>query len=122
MLQIATAADFCGTRWQNNAVMIPVPGGKAYLMPVALIMALYRAHSGQKSLRVKAAPADGTVAPVESAPPDHGATVAATTEIEVLSVTEGAVEMRSGPVRLMLFTAADTVEDGHQCADGSSHH
>ena len=27
VLKIATAADFCGTRWQNNAVMIPVPKG-----------------------------------------------------------------------------------------------
>ena len=27
LLKIATAADFCGTRWQNNAVMIPVPKG-----------------------------------------------------------------------------------------------
>ena len=26
-LKIATLADFCGTRWQVNAIMIPVPGG-----------------------------------------------------------------------------------------------
>lgn len=45
-LQIATAADFCGTRWQVNAVMIPVPHGRAYLMPVARVMQLYRAHTG----------------------------------------------------------------------------
>ena len=25
VLKIATAADFCGTRWQNNAVIIPTP-------------------------------------------------------------------------------------------------
>jgi hypothetical protein len=35
-LKIATLADFCGTRWQVNAVMIPTPGGKSYMMPVAL--------------------------------------------------------------------------------------
>ena len=37
VLKIATAADFCGTRWQNNAVIIPTPKGnnKAYLQPVA---------------------------------------------------------------------------------------
>ena len=29
-LKIATAADFCGTRWQVNAVMIPVPGGRSF--------------------------------------------------------------------------------------------
>jgi len=29
-LKIATPADFCGTRWQVNAIMIPTPGGKSY--------------------------------------------------------------------------------------------
>ena len=58
VLRIATLADFCGTRWQNNAVMIPVPGGHAYLMPVALVMALYRKHSGHDSCTVTDAPAD----------------------------------------------------------------
>lgn len=48
VLKIATAADFCGTRWQVNAVMIPVPAfrGKAFMMPVARVMSLYRRHSG----------------------------------------------------------------------------
>ena len=46
VLKIATAADFCGTRWMINAVMMTVPGGKAYLMPVARVMQLYRKHSG----------------------------------------------------------------------------
>lgn len=27
VLKIATMADFCGTRWQVNALMIPVPTG-----------------------------------------------------------------------------------------------
>ncbi len=35
VLKIATAADFCGTRWQNNAVMIPVPKGKRPRVPAA---------------------------------------------------------------------------------------
>ncbi len=38
--------------------MIPVPGGKAFLMPVALVMQLYRHHTGTQSLRVLHAPAD----------------------------------------------------------------
>ena len=29
ILKIATLADFAGTRWTNNAIMIPVPGGAA---------------------------------------------------------------------------------------------
>ncbi len=55
-LKIATLADFCGTRWQVNAVMIPVPGGESYMMPVALVMSLYRRHSGKKSLTVTSTP------------------------------------------------------------------
>jgi hypothetical protein len=55
-LKIATLADFCGTRWQVNALMIPVPGGPSYLMPVGLVMALYRKHSGEKSCAVASAP------------------------------------------------------------------
>jgi alpha-L-arabinofuranosidase len=56
VLRIATAADFCGTRWQVNAVMIPVPHGKSYLMPVARVMKLYRHHIGKQSLGVKNVP------------------------------------------------------------------
>lgn len=48
LLKIATLADFCGTRWQNNAIMIPVPTGKSFMMPVAKIMCLYRKHSGNE--------------------------------------------------------------------------
>ncbi|MGE5607892.1 MAG: twin-arginine translocation signal domain-containing protein [Bacillota bacterium] len=58
VLKIATAADFCGTRWTVNAVMVPVPGGKAFMMPVARVMSLYRAHVGQQAIRVTHTPAD----------------------------------------------------------------
>jgi hypothetical protein len=56
VLKIATAADFCGTRWHNNAVMIPVPKGRgnAFLMPVASVMKLYRHHIGEQAVDVKA--------------------------------------------------------------------
>jgi alpha-L-arabinofuranosidase len=58
MLKIATAADFCGTRWQNNAVIIPVPKnqGRAYLQPVARVMQLYRHHLGSHAIEVKRTP------------------------------------------------------------------
>ena len=57
-LKIATAADFCGTRWQNNAVMIPVPkgSGRAYLQPVARVMQLYRHHVGTHAVNVSGIP------------------------------------------------------------------
>ena len=35
VLKIATAADFCGTRWQNNAVIIPTPQGQQSRLPPA---------------------------------------------------------------------------------------
>jgi hypothetical protein len=55
-LKIGTLADFCGTRWQVNAVMIPVPGGKAFLMPVAKVMKFYREHMGDSYLQAKHVP------------------------------------------------------------------
>jgi len=55
-LKIATLADFCGTRWQVNAVMIPVPRGKAFLMPVAMVMRLYRHHTGERAVGVGRVP------------------------------------------------------------------
>ncbi len=58
VLKIATAADFCGTRWQNNAVIIPTPKGRnrAYLQPVARVMQLYRHHIGSHAIGVGGAP------------------------------------------------------------------
>jgi len=56
LLKIATLADFCGTRWQNNAIMIPVPGGKSFMMPVAMVMSLYRRHSGREAVGVARTP------------------------------------------------------------------
>jgi alpha-L-arabinofuranosidase len=56
VLKIATLADFCGTRWQNNAIMIPVPGGKPFLMPVAMVMGLYRKHTGTQAVGITGVP------------------------------------------------------------------
>lgn len=58
LLKIATLADFCGTRWQNNAVMIPVPGGRSFMMPVAMVMSLYRKHTGKQNVAVNGMPDD----------------------------------------------------------------
>ena len=55
-LKIATLADFCGTRWQVNAVMIPVPRGRSFMMPVALVMSLYRHHTGEQAVKVVETP------------------------------------------------------------------
>lgn len=46
MVKIATAADFFGTRWTVNSVMVGGPYQRPFLMPVGVIAALYRAHIG----------------------------------------------------------------------------
>jgi hypothetical protein len=56
ILKIATLADFCGNRWQNNAIMIPVPAGRSFLMPVAMVTSLFRRHTGQKAVTVTQSP------------------------------------------------------------------
>ena len=52
VLKIATLADFCGTRWMTNAMII-VPGNNPVLMPVGKIMSLYRRHTGEQLLRTE---------------------------------------------------------------------
>jgi alpha-L-arabinofuranosidase len=61
-VKIATAADFFGTRWTVNAVMMPVPGGKSYLMPVGSVMRLFKRHNGKQGVAVKSAPRDLDIA------------------------------------------------------------
>jgi hypothetical protein len=101
VLKIATAADFCGTRWQNNAVMIPVPKGNnlAYLQPVARVMQLYRHHIGSHALTVTHAPSpldvvasrgNGTVF-LHVANTDRSRAVRATFDVPGHSVSGGKV-------------------------------
>jgi len=60
ILKVATLADFCGNRWMVNAIMIPTPQGKlkAYMMPVAQVMTLYKKYTGRKAIEVTAVPRD----------------------------------------------------------------
>jgi alpha-N-arabinofuranosidase len=55
-IRICTGADFCGTRWTVNAVIMPVPRGHSYLLPVGSIMKLYKHHLGSHGVRVISAP------------------------------------------------------------------
>ncbi|NWG13969.1 MAG: alpha-L-arabinofuranosidase [Acidobacteria bacterium] len=61
---IATAADFCGTRWTVNAVMMPVPArrGRCYLLPVGSVMRLFKRHYGKAAMAVIQAPASLDIA------------------------------------------------------------
>jgi alpha-L-arabinofuranosidase len=61
-VKIATGADFFGTRWTVNAVMMQVPDGLSYLMPVGSVMRLFKRHSGRQSVAVKSASSDLDIA------------------------------------------------------------
>lgn len=66
-VKIATGADFCGTRWTVNAVMIQVPRGVSYLMPVGSVMRLFKKHNGEKGIAVDSAPRELDIAASRSA-------------------------------------------------------
>lgn len=61
-VKIATAADFCGTRWTVNAVMMQTPKGLSYLMPVGSVMRLFGRHNGKQGVAVKSVPSSLDVA------------------------------------------------------------
>ena len=54
VLDIATMADFFGTAWQVNAILIPnnVPGKDPYLQPVGEVMRLFGKHQGKHALDI----------------------------------------------------------------------
>src|SRR3569833_688220 len=56
-VKIATAADFEGNRWTNNAVLLATPSTKRYLMPVGSIARLFNRYNGKLGVAVRAAPA-----------------------------------------------------------------
>jgi hypothetical protein len=104
VLKIATAADFCGTRWQVNAVMIPVPHGHAYLMPVARVMKLYRQHIGTHAVEVARCPADLDI-------------VASRSEETLFLHVVNTNRTRSAVAELQLPNAAFAGVTGHQIVD-----
>lgn len=61
-VKIATAADFCGTRWTVNAVMMQAPKGVSYLLPVGVVMRLFRRHNGTHGVAVKRSPSSLDIA------------------------------------------------------------
>jgi alpha-L-arabinofuranosidase len=61
-VKIATGADFAGTRWTVNAVVLPVPGGQSYLTPVGAVMRLFGRNRGNESVAIRSAPADLDIA------------------------------------------------------------
>lgn len=55
VLEIATMADFFGTAWQVNAILIPnhVPGRQPYLQPVGEVMRLYGSAQGKRAVTAR---------------------------------------------------------------------
>jgi alpha-L-arabinofuranosidase len=98
-VKIATASDFQGTRWTVNAIMLPVPRGNSYPMPVASIARLFKRHNGQQAVAVKSAPssldiaASGTGGKIylHVANLEYSKSVEATFAVDGMTVTGGRV-------------------------------
>jgi alpha-L-arabinofuranosidase len=98
-VRIATAADFCGTCWTVNAVMMQVPCGVSYLMPVGSVMKLFKKHNGKQGIAVKASPSDLDIAASRNeggvylhvANLNHRRSVGVTFTVEGMSITGGKV-------------------------------
>ena len=117
-LKIATLADFCGTRWQVNAIMIAVPRGKAYMMPVALVMSLYRHHTGRQAVTVENAPEDLDVTASRTGEriylhvvnTNRQRSVSAPLAVAGMQITSGRVyELAGDPEQEVIQTQADKI-------------
>jgi len=62
MVKIATGADFPTTRWTVGSVVIQVPRGVSYLMPIGRIMRLFKLYNGKQAIAVTSAPPDLDIA------------------------------------------------------------
>lgn len=98
-VKMATAADFNGTRWTTNALLLQVPGGVSYLLPAGAVMRLFKRHNGQQGVTVKSAPASLDIAASRTnnkiylhvANMDYSRSTEAAFAIEGLAVTSGKV-------------------------------
>ena len=52
--KVATLADFFGTRWTVNAVMLGGPNQSVYLMPAGRIAQFFRQYSGAQGIDIPA--------------------------------------------------------------------
>ncbi|RYE44509.1 MAG: alpha-L-arabinofuranosidase [Hyphomicrobiales bacterium] len=52
IIDISTLADFAGTSWTVNAVLLGSPREQPYLLPVGHIMRLFRRHSGTHGVAI----------------------------------------------------------------------
>lgn len=61
-VKIATGADYPATRWTVGSVMMQVPRGVSYLLPVGSIMRLFARHHGKQGIAVSSSRGDLDVA------------------------------------------------------------
>jgi len=55
-VRICTGADFNGSRWTVNAVMMPQPGGASFLMPIGHFMKWFNKEKGSHGAALKSCP------------------------------------------------------------------
>ncbi len=61
-VRITTGADFAGTRWTVNAILMQTPRGVSFLSPAGSIIRLFKRHNGKQGVAVRTAPAELDVA------------------------------------------------------------
>jgi hypothetical protein len=61
-VKICTAADFSGTRWTTNALMLTMPQGPCYLLPAGTVMRLFKRYNGKQAVAVRKAPTNLDIA------------------------------------------------------------
>jgi alpha-N-arabinofuranosidase len=98
-VQIATLADFNGTRWTSNALIHAVPGAVSYLLPAGAVMRLFGRHNGKQGIAVKSAPTsldiaasrDGNKIILHVANMEFSKSIETTFAIEGMRITAGKV-------------------------------
>ena len=113
-VKIATAADFEGTRWTQNAVMIGVPAGKSYMMPVASVARLFKRYNGTQGVGVSRAPSgldiaasrDGNKVYLHVANLQYRSSVEASFAVEGMKVASGKT-WSIAPENLRQFVSVD---------------
>src|SRR5262249_19760349 len=98
-VKIATAADFNGTRWTTNALLLQVPAGVSYLLASGAVNQLFKKHNGKQGGAVKTGPSSLDVAASRSgntiylhvANMEYSKSASTTFAVEGMTITGGKV-------------------------------
>jgi alpha-L-arabinofuranosidase len=61
-VKISTCADFCGTRWTVNAVLMQTPAGASFPTPAGAVMGVFGQHNGRQGVTVVRCPGELDIA------------------------------------------------------------